>query len=132
MLGNNILDTNQLLNLDNFDYGFGSSAANLEYSILSNMLGGSSSQINEWKSPSQDTSFSTPTTVYTNPILGDPFHKLDHSIQNSPKSNSISPSLFKKPLETTNHGTSISYARASKPYSYADGYHYLINYVKQK
>jgi hypothetical protein len=24
------------------------------------------------------------------------------------------------------------YARATKPFSYADGYHYLINYVQQK
>ncbi|CAO3617803.1 unnamed protein product [Cunninghamella blakesleeana] len=39
------MDANQLLNLNNYNYGFGSSAANLEYSILSNMLGSPMNQI---------------------------------------------------------------------------------------
>jgi hypothetical protein len=131
---------NELLNLDNFDYGFGSSAANLEYSILSSMLGGGSSQIidtdntNNWKSTTDNLYSGTPSSVYSNPVLGDPSsifsqQKADHLIQDSPKSN-VTPTPFISLRKSSS--TSMSYAKASKPFSYADGYHYLINYVKQK
>ncbi|KAI9029100.1 hypothetical protein CLU79DRAFT_737566 [Phycomyces nitens] len=36
---NEMINGSQLMNMDNYNYGFGSSATNLEYSILSSMLG---------------------------------------------------------------------------------------------
>jgi hypothetical protein len=168
----NLIDTSQLLGLDNsnqntnFNYGFGSNATNLEYSILSNMLGSpqfldnSNSNAspnlhntnNLWntKNATSDTllntntNASTPTSAYSN-LVGDPVlyspqqqQQLDPTtiaiakIDQSPKSNyilSTPPASYKKSYPQRH---SLSYASASKPFSYADGYHYLINYVRQK
>lgn len=171
----NLIDTSQLLGLDNsnhssnFNYGFGSNATNLEYSILSNMLGSpqyldSSASPNSpanlhnntnnlWNTKNattdtllqnNSTNASTPSTTYSN-LVGDPIlyspqqqQQLDPTtiaiakLEHSPKSNSAistSPASFKKSYPQRH---SLSYASASKPFSYADGYHYLINYVRQK
>ncbi|KAI9357794.1 hypothetical protein BD770DRAFT_388342 [Pilaira anomala] len=183
--GANLIDTSQLLGLDNsntFNYGFGSNSTNLEYSMLSNMLESTHQFINTSSTSSPSTTStinniwssttnqnknytnnndtlltSTPTTPYTpttitslgDPILFsptlqqqqqqrlqilDPNHntisiaKLDHS----PKSTLI---LTPPPASSSRkryNMTTTGYANASKPFSYADGYHYLINYVRQK
>ncbi|GAA5802383.1 hypothetical protein HPULCUR_007848 [Helicostylum pulchrum] len=187
----NLIDTSQLLGLDNnnnnstFNYGFGSNSTNLEYSILSNMLGSpqfmnssssspTTSTINNiWSNSSQKKNYNnntndtlltstpssttapyTPTTITSlgDPILFSPtlqqqqqqqhhHHILDPNtisiakMENSPKSNLLltSPnSLSRKRHHSNSSMISIGYASASKPFSYADGYHYLINYVRHK
>ena len=129
----NLIDANQLLGLDNnnnssnninnFSYEFGSNATNLEYSILSNMLGSpqfiDNSQNKNWNSnnnntnDTQNTATSTPsnasTPAYTPNLVGDPilYSPQQHSdpatfaiakIDQSPKSNLIitPPPSFKK------------------------------------
>lgn len=191
----NLIDTSQLLGLDNnnnnstFNYGFGSNSTNLEYSILSNMLGSpqfmnssssspTTSTINNiWSNsnqkknynnntndtlltstPSSTTAPYTPTTITSlgDPILFSPTlqqqqqqhhqHQHQHHIldpntisiakmDNSPKSNLLlTPpnSSSRKRHHSNSSMISIGYASASKPFSYADGYHYLINYVRHK
>lgn len=167
----NLIDASQLLGLDNStnSYGFGSNATNLEYSILSNMLGSpqfmDSAQSKSWSSPSNNnstntihhdthnTATSTSTTAstpaYTPNLVGDPilYSPQQHSdpatfaiakIDQSPKSNLIitPPPSFKKthyPQQQQHmQAQRMGYNNASKPFSYADGYHYLINYVRQK
>lgn len=203
-----------------FDYGFGSSATNLEYSFLSSMLGTgmdttfldqnpasqptagtptstTSSQVQP-PQPTTSTPASLPADLWSNNSIGtnasphqqptndvmNPFPALENNSAN----NAIAP-LFNTPgTDTTNfmtgtenataqssspatpHATSLqaygegavlakaespitsaatpttatgrrrtqlmtpemAYASANKPFSYADGYHYLINYVRQK
>ncbi|KAG2237258.1 hypothetical protein INT48_006662 [Thamnidium elegans] len=196
--GANLIDTSQLLGLDNnnnnstFNYGFGSNSTNLEYSILSNMLGSpqfmnssssspTTSTINNiWSNnnqkknynnnntndtlltstPSSTTAPYTPSTITSlgDPILFSPtlqqqqqhqqrqqqhqhHHILDPNtisiakMENSPKSNLLlTPpnSSSRKRHHSNSSMISIGYASASKPFSYADGYHYLINYVRHK
>ncbi|KAI7865455.1 uncharacterized protein EV154DRAFT_533130 [Mucor mucedo] len=168
LTGANLIDTSQLLGLDGNNYGFGSNSANLEYSILSNMLGSpqfldssspTSSNTNIWSksnnndtllttqsTPTTSTSY-TPTTTISNmgdPVLFSPTfqqqQQQDHQtldsipkIDQSPKSNIIlTPPCTIKKQQHRHSSISIGYANASKPFSYADGYHYLINYVRQK
>jgi hypothetical protein len=170
----NLIDTSQLLGLDNSNYGFGSSATNLEYSILSNMLGSpqqfldnnsNSSPNSSWsaKQQPQDTLSSTPTSTYTtNTVnLGDPIlfsPTLQQQQQQQQQANIFNPSsqqqqqqqiaiakMENSPKSTSStllttltnkrirrHDSTNGYANASKPFSYAEGYHYLINYVRQK
>lgn len=152
----NLIDTSQLLGLDNSNYGFGSSATNLEYSILSNMLDSpqfldnnnnndNNNSPNLWNTAKNDTllnnnstNASTPTTAYSN-LVGDPIlyspqqqQQAIAKIEHSPKPNSIvsTPPISYRKSYPQRH--SLNYASASKPFSYADGYHYLINYVRQK
>ncbi|KAI8065617.1 hypothetical protein BC940DRAFT_275913 [Gongronella butleri] len=212
--------------LGNYDYGFGSSTTNLEYSILSNMLG---SPINTLLDPTTPTSPlntppftssssagpSTPTTSsslwkYTNEALqqqqsanvaamaarsssfatsdaadtpsSHPAHHAPQQLASSgldtvlysPDQPSMgSPPIFNHPatppfgqpngnytrmssLTAYGDGAVVAkvdspntvlaqvkrrnllvtpdmvYNRQTKPFSYADGYHYLINYVRQK
>lgn len=92
----------------------------------------------------------TPTTTISN--LGDPVlfsptfqqqqqqQQQDHQtldsitkMDQSPKSNiTLTPPCSTKKQQHRHSSISIGYANASKPFSYADGYHYLINYVRQK
>ncbi|KAL7320380.1 Transcriptional regulator of nonfermentable carbon utilization [Mucor circinelloides] len=167
--GANLIDANQLLGLDNsnstLNYGFGSNATNLEYSILSNMLGSpqfmDNAQSKSWSpnntntihNDTHNTATSTSTTAstpaYTPNLVGDPilYSPQQHSdpatfaiakIDQSPKSNLIitPPPSFKKnhyqQQQQQMQQQRMGYNNASKPFSYADGYHYLINYVRQK
>lgn len=178
------------------NYGFGSSATNLEYSFLSNMLGTSfldstTPDLPLWPTSTQQQS---PTTsVNTTPSsssqqqqqsmdpMMNPFgdtmlfdHHHHHHQQPSPTITSTktttSTSTASTPTTTphlhphhhhpalTQYGQGavlakqgspiagpvgvrrrnqlitpeMAYASAKKPFSYADGYHYLINYVRQK
>lgn len=89
--------------------------------------------------PSSNTTTYTPTAISSlgDPILFSPtLHQhqtIDPTTTKSPKSNIMltPPSSIRK---QQHHHSSISvgYANASKPFSYADGYHYLISYVRQK
>lgn len=214
------------MSLDNYNYGFGSNAANLEYSILSNMLGSpittdpstqaqsqqqqqlTSANVlgNIWphqQSPIIDSVASTPMRIIR---AGDSsFLASPTQLVNTPTSNYISNATTSKTMNNNNnssnhannmnvntsansnnkHVTSIAsstmdtsqisasgistlsaygdgavvanvaspvtastgpsvrrrnqiitpemaYASATKPFSYADGYHYLINYVKTR
>lgn len=122
--------------------------------------GSTSSPSNNWSNKPNDT-LSTPTTSSTfntnlgDPILFSPTLKQQQQqqqqnnpfidpqqqqqiamvkMENSPKSNSM---LTNTPGSTTStrkqqRHTNNGYANASKPFSYAEGYHYLINYVRQK
>ncbi|KAI9300905.1 hypothetical protein BJ944DRAFT_15470 [Cunninghamella echinulata] len=237
------LEANQLLDLNNYNYGFGSTAANLEYSILSNMLGSPMNQIldtsvgtpptptslsNIWQSnaaenlartiqqhnsnmnsnnnlsnnninnnnsnnnnnnttpvsfnnnnnnthetQSNSTSMRniTPQSATTDTVLYSPDQNSIGSpyvINSSTTPNITSSSSSSSSSATNNNNVRMSslssygegavvanvespnttlaqvkrrnqlvtpemvYSRATKPYSYADGYHYLINYVRQK
>lgn len=210
------------MSMQNFNYGFGSNAANLEYTILSNMLGSpltdpttnvvtTSSPIqtsatdvlnNIWPQQSpvaenvpqplnilgRDNSFlASPTQLA--PAATSPYTKSDNSNNNATNNNnnlttttanniavsdsnkgpitSVSSSTMgtsqisasgvsslsaygdgavvakvASPV-TASTGPSVKrrnqlitpqmvYASATKPFSYADGYHYLINYVKSR
>ncbi|KAI9472203.1 MAG: hypothetical protein EXX96DRAFT_597265 [Benjaminiella poitrasii] len=73
-----------------------------------------------------------------------PSSKLEDNVKNYKKRSSILSAI--SPSSATSHNNSVGksqkhrhiintsacYARASKPYSYADGYHYLITYVRRK
>jgi hypothetical protein len=204
-----------IMNLDNYNYGFGSNAANLEYSILSNMLGSpittdpsrqsqQQQQINSadvlgniWphqQSPIIDSVASTPMGMIR---AGDTsFLASPTQLVNTPTSNYISnatnsnnnvnsmntttgtssnnkhvTSIASSTMDTSQISASgvstlsaygdgavvanvaspvtastgpsirrrnqiitpeMAYASATKPFSYADGYHYLINYVKTR
>jgi hypothetical protein len=221
-------NNNPLLSMENFNYGFGSNSANLEYSVLSNMLGSpltdptnaitSSSPIqtstdvlnNIWSQQSPvvenvsqpigmirgDTSFlssatqlaSTPTSSYIstnnksntpnnnnnsannniNINTGTASNNMVNNINNSKGPiTSVSSSTIGTSEISASGVSSLSaygdgavvakvaspvtastgpavrrrnqiitpemvYASATKPFSYADGYHYLINYVKSR
>lgn len=229
------LDANQLLNLNNYNYGFGSAAANLEYSILSNMLGSPMNQIldtpsvgtpstsasssNIWQSSAaanlsntiqqyntsvnnlnsnnsssnnnnnnntiinatptsfnnntpdtQSTSTSMhniaplstnsgPDTVLYSPdqnSIGSPYVNNSNTTPQTTTTNNNNNNARMSSLSSYGEGAVVAnvespgatlaqvrrrnqlvtpemvYSRATKPFSYADGYHYLINYVQQK
>ncbi|KAI8082007.1 uncharacterized protein B0P05DRAFT_489893 [Gilbertella persicaria] len=184
--GANLFNTSQLLGLDtnnNLNYGFGSNATNLEYSILSNMLGSPQFLDNNTKSPSSasltnsvwassppasssnngsgnssnpllqnNANTTPPASSYTSStvsyLTGDPTlyspqqQQMDPTtitvtkVENSPKSHSVlttPPVSYKKQfLQKNTSNYSQCYSNSIKPFSYADGYHYLINYVRQK
>lgn len=185
------------MGLDNYNYGFGSSAANLEYSILSNMLGTNTmdqllgqstpsvSQPNVqsslpnmpmWTTPPQQNTTGTPDSSSSsmrsqstdimaafNPGIGDPALFPADPLQQQPQpqqqpqqpmnatsgmSSLLSYGDGAVVAKADSPGTPSStnmvkrrhqnvtpesvYASANKPFSYAEGYHYLINYVRQK
>ncbi|KAI8974465.1 hypothetical protein BDB01DRAFT_806678 [Pilobolus umbonatus] len=162
----NLNPNNTMLSMDN--YGFGSNAANLEYSILSNMLG---SSLNNRTTPrtdmntiwsgdstsplSLDTSFlPTSNIVHSNPFQNKHIPSISSSAVGTSEVSASGISSISaygdgavvakvaSPV-TPNTGPSIkrrnqiitpekAYASATKPFSYADGYHYLINYVKTR
>ncbi|CAO3626778.1 unnamed protein product [Cunninghamella blakesleeana] len=222
------MDTNQLLDLNNYNYGFGSTATNLEYSILSSMLGSPINQLldsststtpttptslsNLWQAnlsnastnnhnnntsnnnsnnttPTTSTfpnsldnnnnnntvathapigslapSSSTPTTTGLDTVLyspdqnsiGSPYSASTPSSSQPNNNNNNSNNVRMSSLSSYGEGAVVAkvaspntalaqvkrrnqlvtpemvYSRATKPYSYADGYHYLINYVRQK
>lgn len=176
------------------NYGFGSSATNLEYSFLSNMLGtsfldstatpdlplwatsttqqqqqsptasvntipGSCSQqqqqsVDPMMNPFGDTmlfdhqpsptitatkttttsSSSTATTPTTTPHLHHHHPALTQYGQGAVLAKQGSPIAGPVGVRRRNQliTPEMAYASATKPFSYADGYHYLINYVRQK
>lgn len=102
---------------------------------------------NDTQSTATSTATNTSTPAYTPNLVGDPilYSPQQHSdpatfpiakIDQSPKSNLIitpPPSFKKNHYQQQQHQQQrIGYNNASKPFSYADGYHYLINYVRQK
>jgi hypothetical protein len=201
---------NPLLNMEGYNnYGFGSNATNLEYSILSDMLGSpivdtSQTQASDgistlnnmdiWSSPRDNSFTASPTTSsqlinntepnFINSNNSTPaaerstkhIFQLENQNTQSPHKGrnvqdrvaSISASSIGSAQPSTS-GTStmsaygdgaivakivspvtpsttgpavkrrnqiitpeMAYASATKPFSYADGYHYLINYVKTR
>ncbi|KAG1350063.1 hypothetical protein G6F63_003868 [Rhizopus arrhizus] len=200
----NAAANNALLPMENYNYGFGSNATNLEYSILSNMLGSpmintSSTSAtpnaqqntlnNIWTSPTVgnvdmlrgDSSFLSShntTRLMSNTTSNNAF--MNGSSNNNASNTNISNGTLKRPPVasvasssmdtsqisasgisslsaygdgavvakvaspiTVNTGPAVkrrnqtitpemAYASATKPFSYADGYHYLINYVKTR
>ncbi|ORX61671.1 hypothetical protein DM01DRAFT_1332264 [Hesseltinella vesiculosa] len=203
----NGLDAGEM-DMSNRNYGFGSSATNLEYSMLSNMLGSPINRLQETPTPSSPlgamtppmstTGPSTPTSsTPTNPwshdaplgstisnaalttyasesldtqllatgldtvlfspdqgSLGSPIipaspshHPLQHHPQGNGRMSSLtsfgqgavvarldSPNTALAHVKRRNQLATpdMIYNRLTKPFSYADGYHYLINYVRQK
>ncbi|KAI7877347.1 hypothetical protein K492DRAFT_150727 [Lichtheimia hyalospora FSU 10163] len=219
-----IVDPNSFVNGNQigFDYGFGSSATNLEYSFLSSMLGTgmdttfldqnpasqptagtpssttSSNQVQpQPPQPTSSTPASLPADLWSNNSIGtnasphqqstsdvmNPFPALENNNANNaiaPLFNTTTPetsfltgtdnATAQSSSPATPHAASLqaygegavlakaespitsaatpttatgrrrtqlmtpemAYASASKPFSYADGYHYLINYVRQK
>jgi hypothetical protein len=199
----NTTANNNLLSLENYNYGFGANATNLEYSILSNMLGSplvdtrntvDTSNIQQntlstiWASSPivenvnilrGDSSFlsNRDTTQLmsnaNNTFMNRPSNSDNENNNNSnttPRVSSVA-SVASSSMDTSqisasgistlsaygdgavvakvaspvtaNSGPSVkrknqtitpemAYASATKPFSYAEGYHYLINYVKTR
>ncbi len=175
--------------LENYNYGFGSNAANLEYSILSNMLGSpitdstsisplqatddvlktiwsqqqqQSTNVNNNNSNNNGIAYlSSPNNMDSNSTLS--FNNTNEkgniaSVSSStmgtseisasgistlsaygdgavvakvasPVTASTGPSVKRRNQVIT---PQMVYACAIKPFSYAEGYHYLINYVKSR
>ncbi|KAM3581949.1 Transcriptional regulator of nonfermentable carbon utilization [Umbelopsis sp. WA50703] len=188
-----LLDEAQIFGLPLANYGFGSETANLEYSILSNMLQApsdvlkpsstnnfantqslmsrplpdedsaastpvqqSSSMASLWPtttmpngSPGQETSGSPISTSSANSFMNNP-GLLMQSATSSPEmqqTQSIKP--FAKPLPRVKRESGSErlggrrkgnvgntpeavYANVKRPFSYAEGYHYLISFVKER
>ena len=165
------------------NYGFGSSATNLEYSFLSNMLGTSfldstTPNLPLWATSMQQQSPTTSvnSTIHNNSstlqqqsimnpfgdtMLFDPQQQQPSPTTTTTSSPSTTPTTTPATLHhsaLTQYGQGavlakqgspiaapvgirrrnqlitpeMAYASAKKPFSYADGYHYLINYVRQK
>ncbi|OBZ84745.1 Transcription activator of gluconeogenesis ERT1 [Choanephora cucurbitarum] len=207
VIGNNGSE-NSLMNLENFNYGFGSNTTNLEYSILSNMLGSSlttdatnpsstpnSTQpstdvLNLWPQQSQTQSqqqqqqsqsplIESPLSIMQGPnSANSPFLSSPNQLtttytgnNNNNNNNKSVASIASSTMDTSQISASgvstlsaygdgavvanvaspvtastgpavrrrnqivtpeMAYASATKPFSYADGYHYLINYVKTR
>ncbi|KAI8387970.1 uncharacterized protein BYT42DRAFT_642263 [Radiomyces spectabilis] len=193
----NLIDTNRLMGLENYNYGFGSSATNLEYSMLSSMLGserpfqldatstaGPSPAIAASTPPAptiwSSAQNSTPPAMTGLPDLMNHGEKTTDLTTNSTfpgmKDALLYSSQSVPPIASSTLGTShmsssgistmspygdgavvakvaspvsstsgaavkrrnqivtpdMAYASAKKPFSYAEGYHYLINYVREK
>lgn len=194
-----------MLPIENFNYGFGSNATNLEYSILSNMLGSplvNPANVINSSSPAQTSAevlnniwsqqspviesvttpvsiirgepsylsspthlVSTPTSTYINSNNNNNNHNNNNNNKRSvpsissstigtsqvsasgvstlsaygdgavvakvasPVTSSTGPTVRRRNQIIT---PEMAYASATKPFSYADGYHYLINYVKSR
>jgi hypothetical protein len=181
-----LLDEAQIFGLPLANYGFGSETANLEYSILSNMLQAPSdvlkpSSTNNFANtqslmsrplPDEDSAASTPvqqsssmaslwpTTTMPNgspgqetsgsPISTSSANSFMQSATSSPEmqqTQSIKP--FAKPLPRVKRESGSErlggrrkgnvgntpeavYANVKRPFSYAEGYHYLISFVKER
>ncbi|CAO3671529.1 Transcriptional regulator of nonfermentable carbon utilization [Rhizopus azygosporus] len=204
----NAASNNALLPIENYNYGFGSNATNLEYSILSNMLGSplvdtaSTSTPNVQQNTLNNIWAPSPIVDNVNILRGDPsflsnhnttqlmsnasatnaFINRNNSISNSPGNNNSNngnttpkgssvASVASSSMDTSQISASgistlsaygdgavvakvaspitattgpavkrrnqiitpeMAYASATKPFSYAEGYHYLINYVKTR
>ncbi|RCI01647.1 Transcriptional regulator of nonfermentable carbon utilization [Rhizopus azygosporus] len=204
----NAASNNALLPIENYNYGFGSNATNLEYSILSNMLGSplvdaaSTSTPNVQQNTLNNIWAPSPIVDNVNILRGDPsflsnhnttqlmsnasatnaFINRNNSVSNSPGNNnnnngnttpkgSSVASVASSSMDTSQISASgistlsaygdgavvakvaspitattgpavkrrnqiitpeMAYASATKPFSYAEGYHYLINYVKTR
>lgn len=204
----NAASNNALLPIENYNYGFGSNATNLEYSILSNMLGSplvdaaSTSTPNVQQNTLNNIWAPSPIVDNANILRGDPsflsnhnttqlmsnasatnaFINRNNSVSNSPGNNNSNngnatpkgssvASVASSSMDTSQISASgistlsaygdgavvakvaspitattgpavkrrnqiitpeMAYASATKPFSYAEGYHYLINYVKTR
>ncbi|CEG63285.1 Putative Transcription activator of gluconeogenesis ERT1 [Rhizopus microsporus] len=204
----NAASNNALLPIENYNYGFGSNATNLEYSILSNMLGSplvdaaSTSTPNVQQNTLNNIWAPSPIVDNVNILRGDPsflsnhnttqlmsnasatnaFINRNNSVSNSPGNNNSNngnatpkgssvASVASSSMDTSQISASgistlsaygdgavvakvaspitattgpavkrrnqiitpeMAYASATKPFSYAEGYHYLINYVKTR
>lgn len=201
-----------MLPIENYNYGFGANATNLEYSILSNMLGSplidtsstpdtanvQQNTLNSlWASSpivdnvgilrgdspfmtNHNTTEIVSNTATNNVFLNEPNNNNDNNNSNNNNNNKngiIAPggssvqSVASSSMDTSQISASgisslsaygdgavvakiasptpaksnitvkrrsqtitpeMAYASATKPFSYADGYHYLINYVKTR
>ncbi|KAI9019544.1 hypothetical protein CLU79DRAFT_757745 [Phycomyces nitens] len=180
------IDSSRLIGMSDYNYGFGSAAANLEYSILSSMLGSplhglvdqisnppqppfnantnSNANANAW--PQQDVSSSdlsntkivsisntgldshgdnsnisnpTPNVQQNTPFLISPAQSDNIQYQNQNQNQLGNQQVPETPgyfghgkKRTTNVTPEMIYNNIKKPFSYADGFHYLISYVRQK
>ncbi|CAI2182094.1 11846_t:CDS:2 [Funneliformis geosporum] len=118
--GNNLVDSSIFgpggYPLATANYGFGSEAVNLEYSILSNMLSTASSEsIGTHPGPIMAT---TPTNNING--VGNSTIGTSHKRENSGKRKS-----------QTNTPENV-YANVKKPFSYTEGFHSLVKYVRER
>ncbi|KAI8377362.1 hypothetical protein BD560DRAFT_54969 [Blakeslea trispora] len=108
-------NTDQLFNFSLVDLGFGSATAGLEYGMLGNML----------QDPLLDLALTeTTASPHQLPSYTSQMSPLQHI---SPLPSSSSPTKKSKQrirIET--------YPDVKKPYNYAEGFHYLIQYVKER
>ncbi|KAG2173945.1 hypothetical protein INT44_000058 [Umbelopsis vinacea] len=189
-LGSGLLDESQIFGFPLANYGFGSETANLEYSILSNMLQAPTdvlkSQTNNFAQPlmsrpladdessvtQPSSSVSTPITAALwpttsmpngspvqeatgSPTTANPFINssglLMQSTTSSPEiqQSQVANAAFAKPLPRVKRDSTSErfggrrkgnvgntpeavYANVKRPFSYAEGYHYLISFVKER
>jgi hypothetical protein len=189
-LGSGLLDESQIFGFPLANYGFGSETANLEYSILSNMLQAPTdvlkTQTNNFAQPlmsrpltDEESSVATqPSTTVSTPITalwphtampnGSPVQEatgspttanpfinssglLMQSTTSSPEiqQSQVANTAFAKPLPRVKRDSTTErlggrrkgnvgntpeavYANVKRPFSYAEGYHYLISFVKER
>jgi hypothetical protein len=108
-----------------YDFGFGSDTTNLEYSMISSMgpPNNNNMQDYDWLS---ETPSQQPQMMDSNTMI----------LNNTPNSNHASPSPSSSSIIKRRKGIGNTpeeiYTRVTRPYSYAESYHYLIQYVKQR
>ncbi|KAI8583289.1 hypothetical protein K450DRAFT_169729 [Umbelopsis ramanniana AG] len=111
--GSGLLDESQIFGFPLANYGFGSETANLEYSILSNML----------QAPTDV--LKPQTNNFAQPLMSRPLADDESSV--TQPSSSVS-----TPITAALWPTTTVYANVKRPFSYAEGYHYLISFVKER
>ncbi|CAG8446060.1 10389_t:CDS:2, partial [Acaulospora colombiana] len=129
----NIVDSSALFGPGGYppatgSYGFGSEAVNLEYSILSNMLSSASTESLGQHSGFADIgmidqSWQQQPLSRTSPVIVTPGVNGDNTnqrreISGKRKLHSITPENV--------------YANVKKPFSYKEGFHYLVNWVRER
>ncbi|CAG8509140.1 5016_t:CDS:2 [Cetraspora pellucida] len=132
---NNIVDPSTLFGPESYplatvNYGFGSEAVNLEYSILSNMLSSASTESlgphngfaeigmvdQNWQQPQLQRT--------TSPVMTTP-GGLNGGSTSQKRENSGKKKMSSNTPENV-------YANVKTPFSYTEGFHYLVNWVKER
>ncbi|KXS15070.1 hypothetical protein M427DRAFT_56970 [Gonapodya prolifera JEL478] len=156
------LPNQQLLPLQLQAYPFGSEAANLEFSILSNMLaqsaamdasggqGGASGQVQGAHFGLADVFGAQQTTGATGAAVPAPPNQQSSRNQPLRRSNTTGSTATGAPLASSASGTPANskhhghhghghhghhhgvYGKVTKPYDYREGFHYLVKYVKER
>ncbi|KAI9250626.1 hypothetical protein BY458DRAFT_524635 [Sporodiniella umbellata] len=193
---NFVEDANTMINassnplMESYNYGFGSNATNLEYSILSNMLGSplldthqtsstpcsQQNNLNMWDTQDSMSLLKSDASFLSNYDTTQLMSKTTSNPAFANKSSNTSNKSHISSVDSSSMGTSqvsasgistlsaygdgavvakvaspvtttigpaikrrnqmvtpeMAYASATTPFSYADGYHYLINYVKTR
>ncbi|KAI9363705.1 hypothetical protein BD770DRAFT_314777 [Pilaira anomala] len=111
----NFIDTSQLFNFSLTDFGFGSETTGLEYGIIGNMLVDQPQQQNKLV-------FSPPLQMSA---------KRDSTSSASSSTSTMTKSTLSTSRRKGNNGNTPEavYNSVRKPFNYAEGFHYLIQYV---